>query len=555
MRRILLPVFIFALAISGCQTHLVPQGAIASAHPLATAAGIEMLQQSGNAFDAAVAVSATLAVVEPYSSGLGGGGFYLLHRQSDGLQTMLDAREVAPLNASANMYLDGNGAVIQNLSTDGPLAAGIPGVPAALAKLAKDYGRLPLAKTLAPAIRIARNGFVVTPHYQRMAHSRLHALRSFPASSAIFLNNNEVPALGHRIIQADLARTLQQIAEKGAAGFYQGDTAAQLIKGVQAYGGIWQNDDLQQYAVKDREPVVFDFHGYRIVSAPPPSSGGIALAEMFNMLGEYDIHSMDAVNRSHLMIEVMRRAYRDRAEFLGDPDFVKIPQQTLVSLPYAKKIGNSISFRQATSNDMLPPVMGNVVQGNHTTHFSIIDTDGNRVAATLSVNLPFGSAFVAPGTGVLLNNEMDDFVAKPGVPNAYGLVGAQANSIAPGKRMLSSMTPTFVESKDTIAIIGTPGGSRIITMVFEGVLGVTDNKTALQIVSQPRFHHQYLPDVVQYEKGMFNEDELAQLQLLGHNVRELESPYGNMQIVIWNKLKNEVSAASDPRVEGLATVK
>lgn len=555
MRRILLPVFIFVLAISGCQTHLVPQGAIASAHPLATAAGIEMLQQSGNAFDAAVAVSATLAVVEPYSSGLGGGGLYLLHRQSDGLQTMLDAREVAPLNASANMYLDGNGAVIQNLSTDGPLAAGIPGVPAALAKLAKDYGRLPLAKTLAPAIRIARNGFVVTPHYQRMAHSRLHALRSFPASSAIFLNNNEVPSLGHRIIQADLARTLQQIAEKGAAGFYQGDTAAQLIKGVQAYGGIWQNDDLQQYAVKDREPVVFDFHGYRIVSAPPPSSGGIALAEMFNMLGEYDIHSMDAVNRSHLMIEVMRRAYRDRAEFLGDPDFVKIPQQTLVSLPYAKKIGNSISFRQATSNDMLPPVMGNVVQGNHTTHFSIIDTDGNRVAATLSVNLPFGSAFVAPGTGVLLNNEMDDFVAKPGVPNAYGLVGAQANSIAPGKRMLSSMTPTFVESKDTIAIIGTPGGSRIITMVFEGVLGVTDNKTALQIVSQPRFHHQYLPDVVQYEKGMFNEDELAQLQLLGHNVRELESPYGNMQIVIWNKLKNEVSAASDPRVEGLATVK
>lgn len=553
MRRLFIFV-LFVFSLAGCQTRLVPQGAIASAHPLATEAGIAMLKQGGNAFDAAVAVSAALAVVEPYSSGLGGGGFYLLHRQTDGQQIMLDAREVAPLQASANMYLDKQGEVIANLSTDGPLAAGIPGVPAALDKLATAYGKLPLSKTLAPAIRLAREGFEVTPQFQRMVRYRLKALRTAPAASAIFLVNNEVPKLGSRIIQTDLANTLQHIAERGAAGFYQGETAAKLVKGVQAAGGIWRSEDLKNYTLKERLPIVFDYRGYRIVSAPPPSSGGIAMAEIFNMLSLYEQQPLNAEQRTHLMIEAMRRAYRDRAEFLGDADFVNVPQQKLLSMHHARDAAKTISFDRATSNDSLPPVMSPVVQGNHTTHFSIIDTAGNRVAATLSVNLPFGSAFVAPGTGVLLNNEMDDFVAKPGAPNAYGLVGAHANGIAPGKRMLSSMTPTFVESKDKVAILGTPGGSRIITMVLEGVQGVIDNKTAQQIVSQPRFHHQYLPDVVQYEQGVFDEALLTDLQLLGHNLQKVEGSYGNMQVVIWDKLNRQVSAASDPRGEGQAAL-
>lgn len=555
MRRLLFLYIIFVIALTGCQKQIVPQSAIASAQPLATAAGMEILAQGGNAFDAAVAVSATLAVVEPYSSGLGGGGFYLLHRQADGQQVMLDAREVAPIQASAAMYLDAKGDVIPNRSTDGPLAAGIPGVPAALARLAKEYGKLPLAKTLAPAIRIAREGFAVTPYYQRMAKFRLDALRASPAASAIFLNKNAVPPIGDRIIQTDLATTLQRIAEQGAAGFYQGDTAAQLVKGVQAAGGIWKQEDLKNYTVKDRLPIVFKYRGYRIVSAPPPSSGGIAMAEMLNMLSEFEQRPSDAVKRTHLMIEVMRRAYRDRAEFLGDPDFIKVPQEKLLSIPYAEDTAGTISFEHATPNNILPPVSVSPPQGNHTTHFSIIDTAGNRVAATLSVNLPFGSAFVAPGTGVLLNNEMDDFVVKPGVPNSYGLVGAQANAIAPGKRMLSSMTPTFVEGSDKVAILGTPGGSRIITMVLEGVLGVIDGKSAQQIVTQPRFHHQYLPDVVQFEKGAFDDETLAQLQLLGHVVQQVDNPYGNMQVVIWDKTRKQVSAASDPRGEGQASVK
>ena len=555
MLRFLFLGFFYVIALSGCQTKVVPQSAIASAHPLATAAGLEMLAQGGNAFDAAVAVSATLAVAEPYGSGLGGGGFYLLHREADGRQIFLDARETAPSLATATMYLDKKGEVVPQRSTDGPLAAGIPGVPAAWVKLSKDYGKLALSQTLAPAIRIAREGFTVTTQYQQMAKFRLPALRASAAARAIFLDNSEVPPLDSKIIQTDLANTLQRLSDLGGAGFYQGETAAQLIQGVQAGGGIWNSEDLKSYTTRDRLPIVFSYRGFRIVSAPPPSSGGIALAEMLNMLSQFEHTPLAAEKRNHVMIEVMRRAYRDRAEFLGDPDFVNIPQQKLVSMAYAKDTAMSISLEDATPNSSLPPVIAPIVQGHHTTHFSIIDTAGNRVAATLSLNLPFGSGFVAPGTGVLLNNEMDDFVAKPGAPNAYGLVGAQANGIEPGKRMLSSMTPTFVESKERIAILGTPGGSRIITMVLAGVLAVVENKTAQQIVSQPRFHHQYLPDLVQYEKGVFDDEQLTQLQLLGHNVQQVANPYGNMQIVIWDKIKNHVSAASDPRGEGQAMVK
>ena len=549
---------LFAIAIlfvvMGCTQQPVPQHAIATAHPTATTAGMEILARGGNAFDAAVAVSATLAVVEPYSSGVGGGGFWLLHRASDNKQIMIDGREVAPQRAHRDMYLDAQGNVQAQRSMDGALAAGIPGMPAAITHLAKEYGKLPLKETLQPAIRAAREGFLVSTHYQRMAEFRLAVLRASPAASAIFLHNNAVPPVGHKIVQMDLARTLEALAEKSDAGFYQGEVAQQMVAGVTAAGGIWTQEDLKNYQIKQREPIVFEYRGYRIVSAPPPSSGGVALAQIFNMFSQFDRDNLEPSQRKHILIESMRRAYRDRAEFLGDPDKVNVPVVKLLSRVHAEDLASTVSFDHATDNKNLQPVAP-PPQGNHTTHFSILDKAGNRVAATLSINYPFGSGFVVPGTGVLLNDEMDDFVAKPGVANAYGLVGAQANEIAPGKRMLSSMSPTFIEGKDKLAILGTPGGSRIITMVLHGILGVIDGQSAGQIVAAPRFHHQYLPNVVQHETGAFTPEEIADLQLLGHVLQAVEQPYGNMQLVIWDKQAKTVSAASDPRGEGQSLVK
>ena len=557
MMKKILPVFLccFLLACQSApeQHALVSQQAIASAHPMATAAGMEVLNAGGNAFDAAVAVSATLAVVEPYSSGLGGGGFWLLHRAGDEHSLMVDGREVAPLNASRDMYLKQNGEVDPHASINGPRAAGIPGEPAALAYIAKHYGRLPLAQSLAPAIRAARQGFKVTPHYRRMAGFRLKVLRRSPAAAATFLQHNEVPELGYVIKQPDLANTLQTIADKGHDGFYRGKLAANLVHGAQHAGGIWTREDLLKYQVKLRTPLVIHYRGNTITTAALPSSGGIVMAEMFNMLSALHWRAQTPLSRIHDEIEVMRRAYRDRALYLGDPDFVSVPVARLTSMAYAKKLASDIKPDKATPSSALPGI-SEQPGGNHTTHFSIIDKAGNRVSATLSVNYPFGSCFVPPGTGVLLNDEMDDFSAKPGTPNVYGLIGAEANAIAPGKRMLSSMSPTFVENQERLAIIGTPGGSRIITMVFEGILGFIDGKNAQQIVAQPRFHHQYLPDVVQFEPGAFSADQQAELQFMGYQLRELKGSYGNMQLVILDKRRQALSAASDPRVEGAAQV-
>lgn len=531
-----------------------PTAAVASAHPVATAAGREILEQGGNAFDAAVAVSATLAVVEPYSSGLGGGGFWLLHRARDGKQVMIDGREQAPGDAHRNLYLDDQGEVVPGRSVDGPLAAGIPGEPAALVHLAEQYGRLPLAQSLAPAIRAAREGFAVDEHYRRMAGFRLEVLRRSPAAAAVFLDRGEVPAVGYRVRQPDLARTLERLAAQGRAGFYGGALAARLADGVQAAGGIWKASDLARYAVVERPPIEADYRGLHVVSAAPPSSGGIVLVEMLNMLAGYDLASLERSQQDHLIIEAMRRAYRDRAEYLGDPDFVTMPVNRLTHPWYAAGLRAGIRLDRATPSAELAPVTGRPVQGNHTTHFSVLDGEGNRVAATLSINYPFGSGFMVPGTGVLLNDEMDDFSSKPGVPNVYGLVGAEANAIAPGKRPLSSMSPTFVESDRGVAIFGTPGGSRIITMVLLGLLDYAHGGGAETMVRRPRFHHQYLPDQVQFEPGAFSDSEQADLAALGHNLAPLESTYGNMQAITWDYGAGRVNAASDPRGVGASAV-
>lgn len=538
------------LLSSSLQAATPPAQAIASAHPLATKAGLQILQRGGNAFDAAVAVSAVLAVVEPYGSGMGGGGFWLLHRAQDNKQVMIDGREKAPLAAHRNMYLDEFDEPIPGLSINGALAAGIPGQPAALVHIAEQYGVLPLKVSLAPAIEAASKGFPVDAYYQRMAGFRLPHLQRFSESARILLHNNDVPPLGHLIIQKDLANTLQAIADKGAAGFYRGEVAAKLIAGVREAGGIWTQADLDAYQVIEREPLVGEYQGYRVVSVPPPSSGGVVLLQSLKMLNYLPKTESGSVQRIHQLVEVMRHAYEDRAHHLGDSDFVEVPIPRLLSDGYLKqRAQKNIRPGQAgVSKPMAVPTQ----EGKDTTHFSILDKAGNRVAATLSINYPFGSAFIVPGTGILLNDEMDDFSIKPGTPNAYGLVGNEANAIEPGKRMLSSMTPTFIESDSKVAILGTPGGSRIISMVLLGALEMMQGKPVDEWVKKPRFHHQYLPDVIQFEPNAFTIGQQNQLQAMGHKLKPLKDSYGNMQAILWDKAKNAVSAASDPRGVGLA---
>lgn len=544
---------IIAIILFIFSTNLNAAAGIATAHPLATQAGEKILAEGGNAFDAAVAISAALAVVEPYSSGLGGGGFWLLHRSSDGFETMIDGREKAPLKAHRDMYLDDKGNVIRRASMEGPLSAGIPGVPAALQHLSEKYGKLSLKQSLQPAIEYAEQGFKVKPIYQNMAKFRLAALRASPAAAKIFLKNNNVPQEGELIIQKDLANTLRAIAEKGAAGFYQGALAQKFIRGVSESGGIWTHDDLKEYSIVERKPITGYFHEMKITSAAPPSSGGIALLEILNQLSFYPLSSLDKPQAIHLAIEAMRRAYRDRAQFLGDTDFVSVPVARLINKNYAAGLAATIHPNKATPSSFLPGVV-HENNSKDTTHFSVVDHDGNRVSATLSINYPFGSCFVAPGTGVLLNDEMDDFSAKPGVANAYGLVGAEANAIEPGKRMLSSMSPTFLETEDRMAVIGTPGGSRIITMVLLGSIRFYFGEDADHIVNGPRFHHQYLPDQVAYEAGAFSEETLLVLKNKKHNLKQAKNTWGNMQLVIWDKRNNIMSAAADRRGEGEAKV-
>ncbi|GMR08462.1 MAG: gamma-glutamyltransferase [Gammaproteobacteria bacterium] len=561
---------------AGCSER-PPASAIASAHPLATQAGMEILDKGGNAFDAAVAVTAALGVVEPYASGLGGGGFYLLHqarsKDGDDKQVMLDAREKAPLAAHRDMYLGDDGEVIAGASLVGPLAAGVPGIPAAIDHLARNYGKLPLSISLAPAIRLARQGFKVDRSYRRYINFRLRAIQQDPQTAEIFLKWGAVPPAGTTIVQQDLASTLEIIAQKGRAGFYGGDIARKLVDGVRAAGGIWTLDDLKQYRVIERQPIIGEYRGTRIISAAPPSSGGVAIMTMLNMLNtraQDDVTKLSSVARAHLIIEAMRRTYRDRAEFLGDTDFVAVPVKRLTSMQHARQLRDSIDSgingginggkatpsSELNSNELID-AKTSTGAGNNTSHFSILDSQGNRVAATLSINYPFGASFVPKGTGVLLNDEMDDFSARPGTPNAYGLIGDDANAIEPGKRPLSSMSPTFLENDRGIAILGTSGGSRIISMVLLAILEFHEGGDAASMVSKPRFHHQYLPDRVFYEPESFSDAEQAALQAMGHTLQKVAngSHYGNMQAVVWDKKTDRITAASDKRGIGQAEVK
>jgi gamma-glutamyltranspeptidase/glutathione hydrolase len=526
------------------------QAAIASAHPLATRAGFDILSQGGNVFDAAVAVSAALAVVEPSGSGLGGGGYWLLHRADDGFETMIDGREKAPFAAHKDMFVNRPG----NSSIDGALASAIPGMPAALAHLSERYGRLPLAQSLAPAIRYAENGFAVGRKFHKLLGMRQQVVRRFSSSSRVFLPKGRLPEPFSILRQPDLAATLKHIAKSGRNGFYRGDIAAKLVESIRSAGGIWTEEDLESYRIVERRPVKGEYRGIQITSAPPSSSGGIVLIEALNVLSGYDLTRADETARKHLIVEAMRRAYHDRALYLGDPDYTYIPVERLLDKDYAAGLRSTIRFDKALPSALLAGESEEEAEALNTTHFSIIDREGNRVAATLSINFPFGSGFVAEGTGVLLNDEMDDFSSSAGAGNVYGLVGGAANAIQPGKRMLSSMTPTFLENERGIAALGTPGGSRIISMVLLAALDYGEGHDPSSWVKMPRFHHQYLPDTIQYEPGALSRSEITGLSAKGHQLTALTERYGDMQAVLWNKQTRELSAGSDPRGEGSALV-
>ena len=529
-----------------------PGYAVASAHPLATDAGLEILAQGGNAFDAAVAVSAALAVVEPTGSGLGGGGFWMIHREFDDLDLVVDGREVAPISATGDMYLDRDGEPVAELSRNGPLASGIPGEPAALVHIARVFGELPLAQLLAPAIRLAQDGIPVD---EKLAGAIIdHVDRFSPAALAVFAPNGTPLKAGDRLVQPDLAATLRRFAQGGRDAFYGGETGARMLAGVRRDGGIWQQKDLEAYRIVERKPIVFLAGPYRVTVPPLPSAGGIAFQQMFQILGRKHWPPNDPVLARHEVIEAMRRVYRDRAAWLGDPAFVDVPVERLLSRDYTDALADGIELARATPSIELEPPNETLREGDTTSHLSIIDAEGNRVSATLSINLGFGSGYMAPGTGYFLNNEMDDFSAKPLAPNAYGLIGTKANVIAPHKRMLSSMTPLMIEGPDGVAVLGTPGGSRIISMSLLASLAYIYGYSPQDIVKLGRYHHQFLPDTVVYEPGAFSQAEIDGLRKLGHQLSESARYYGNMQIVVWDRKARTLSAVSDPRGIGAGRV-
>lgn len=548
------------LSLSSQAASVVPvaaeNGMVVTAQHLATKVGVEVLKQGGNAVDAAVAVGYALAVVYPAAGNLGGGGFMTL-QLADGRRTFLDFREKAPLAARANMYLDAEGKVIKGLSTRGHLAVAVPGSVAGLELAREKYGTRPRATLLAPAIRLAERGFVLAQGDIDIYQTAVAELRKDEASAAIFLKQGEPFKPGDKLVQKDLARTLRLISRRGAAGFYQGPVAKALLASSRAGKGILSRADLDQYRVRELAPVECDYRGYRIVSAPPPSSGGVVICEILNIvegypLKEWGFRSAQAV---HYQIEAMRHAYMDRNSYLGDPDFVTNPLARLLDKGYAAKIREVIDpARAGVSKDLKPGVAPH--EGSNTTHYSIVDRHGNAVAVTYTLNDWFGAKVTAAGTGVLLNNEMDDFTVKVGVPNIYGLVQGEANAIAPGKRPLSSMSPTIVtQAGKPVLVVGTPGGSRIISVVTHAILNVLDYGMNVQeAVDAPRFHQQWLPDVTYVEKFGISPDTRKILLDMGHQLGDEPAANHLAAILVGAPSlggkpvgKNRFYGANDPR--------
>ena len=529
---------------------------VVTAQHLATEIGVDVLRRGGNAIDAAVAVGYALAVVYPAAGNLGGGGFMTM-QLADGRKTFLDFREKAPLAATAGMYQDKDGNVIKGLSTRGHLAVGVPGTVSGLEFAREKYGSMKRAALLAPSVALAEGGFALNRGDIDMLDTATADFRKDPASGAIFLNKGEPFVVGQKLVQQDLARTLRAISEKGVDGFYKGSVGAAIVASSQAGKGIITQADLDQYTTRELAPVECDYRGYRVISAPPPSSGGVVICEMLNILEGYPLTEMGfrSAQAVHYQIEAMRHAYVDRNSYLGDPDFVSNPLERLLDKGYAAKIRAAIDPEKAgVSQDIKPGVAPH--EGSNTTHYAIADQWGNAVSVTYTLNDWFGAKVTAARTGVLLNNEMDDFTSKIGVPNMYGLVQGQANVIAPGKRPLSSMSPTIVSREGKpVMVIGTPGGSRIITAVLLTMINTIDyGMTVQEAVDAPRFHQQWLPDVTNVETFALSPDTRKILVDMGHNLG-VPQPANHMVAILVGAPslggkpvgKNRFYGANDPR--------
>ena len=508
-------------------------GMVASEQGLATQVGLDILKQGGNAIDAAVAVGFALAVVLPNAGNIGGGGFMVLHDDKTGKDVAIDFREIAPAKASRDMYLDNQGNVIDGKSLFTHDASGVPGTVAGMEYALKKWGTMPLSKVLEPAIKLADKGFIVSDVLAQTLKEEKSTLGKWSASKAIFFKNGEPLKSGDLLVQKDLAKSLRLIAKQGAKAFYQGEIATKIAKEMQSHGGTMTLEDLKAYKVVERQPIIGDYRGYKVVTMPPPSSGGVHLIEILNMLEHYPIKE-DGVNSAkniHHMAESMKLAYADRSEYLGDPDFVKIPVTGLTSKAYANELAKTIDDNKARLSSNIKPGKPQPYESDQTTHFSVMDKAGNAVAVTYTLNLNFGSGIVVEGTGILLNNEMDDFSVKPGVPNAFGLVGGTANAIEAKKRPLSSMTPTIVmKNNKPWLVTGSPGGARIITTVLQSVVNTIDHEmNPAEAIITPRVHHQWLPDELRVEAGI-SPDTIKLLQDKGHKV-VTKAPMGRIQII------------------------
>lgn len=537
----------FTTNASGQELNQFKHAAVVTAHPEASKVGVAIIKRGGNAIDAAIAVQFALAVVYPNAGNIGGGGF-LVYRGKGGDSDALDYREKAPEKASRDMYLDAQGNAITDKSLYGALASGIPGTVDGMVKAYNKYGKLSWKKDIQPAIDLAQNGFQITAQQASELNSHKERFLKYNNKPIAFVKNDLWKA-GDLLRQPQLAKTLKLIRDNGRKGFYEGPVAAAIVASMQNTSGVISTKDLKDYQSVWRKTVSGKYKNYTVISMPPPSSGGIALITMLKQVSDYPLKKWGFQRDStvQLMVEVERRAYADRATYLGDPDFFKVPQTALLSKSYINSRIKGINFNKATPSSEVKPGTLSLKESEETTHYSIVDSEGNAVSATTTLNGSYGSLVVVDGGGFIMNNEMDDFSVKPGTPNMYGLVGGEANSIVPGKRMLSSMTPTIIEEDGKLRmVVGTPGGSTIITSVFQTILNVLEfGKTMQQAVAAPRFHHQWLPDEVFAEKGAIDDATRIKLEYKGYKITE-RSPMGRVDAILI-KSDGTLETGADPR--------
>ena len=530
------------------------QGMVASAEKLASQIGIDTLKKGGNAVDAAVAVGFALAVTHPSAGNLGGGGFMMI-RFANGDTACIDYRETAPGAAGRDVYLDAGGQIVPKASTQGYRASGVPGTPAGLCLAQKKYGRLSLKEVIQPSIDLAEQGFLVSDSLSDSLKGAARLLELFPESRRVYLNSGRYLEPGEKLIQTDLAGSLKAIRDDGAAGFYEGEVARKIAAAYERHGRWMTLADLRGYEAKFRTPVRGSYRGYDVITMPPPSSGGTVLLEMLNALEGFNVSTMGAGSSRtiHLMAEVMRHAFRDRAELMGDTDFVTVPTSQLILKSYAAEFRKRFNPEKASDSLALPARVLPANEASQTTHFSVVDKDGNAVANTYTLNGGYGSGVTIEGTGILMNNEMDDFTSKPGVPNAYGLIQGDANEIARGKRPLSAMTPTFLLREGKLfLVIGSPGGPTIINTVLQVIVNVVDfGLTIQEAIDAPRFHHQWLPDELRLEIHGFSDDVTKALELRGHRL-SLSGFMGDAEGIMLEPKTGMRWGASDPRGDGQA---